>query len=84
MVDDGTWNRLSSEEQREYQALRPRFIQAVLDSGLLDEWGRKFLVKSDGDFSFLSDGGPPFAAIKSKSAAVIAALHSDAVQNCNR
>ena len=84
MVDDGTWNRLSLEEQREYQTLSPRFIQAVIDFGVLDEWGKQFQVAGDGDCFFLSNGGPPFAAIKSKSKAVIDALRTDAVQNYNR
>ena len=88
MVDNGTWNRLSEAERREFNSYSKRFISAVQKSGTFDGWafGQEYGVREDSGVYYLarSDDRQPFAGITSKSRAVIDALLTDAVQNYGR
>ena len=86
MVDIGTWDRLTSEEQSEYRAFHNRFVAAVKASGTGDgvDFLQKYQIVSDGDHYFLTNGAGVFAGIKSRSRAVIEALFTDAIQNYGR
>jgi hypothetical protein len=88
MVDTGTFNRLSADEQNEYQRYSSRFIKAVLKSDAIDglDFQNKYQLHSDGEYYYLASSGTaqPFAGIKSKFKGAIEALLSDAVQNYGR
>ena len=88
MVDTGTFNRLSADEQNKYQKYSSRFIKAVLESDASDGWDfqNKYHVYSDGEYYYLakSKESQPFAGIKSKYKGAIEALLTDAVQNYGR
>ncbi len=86
MVDQGSWNRLSLEEQNEYQHYSGQFIEAVFASGTADgiDFSQKYKVASEGDFFFLTNGSSAFAGIKSQSRRVFETLLADAAQNYGR
>lgn len=86
MVDTGTWNRLSADEQNEYQQFSSRFVQAVLSSGLRDggEFYSHFSLKEDNGGFVLTDGIEIFANIRCRNRKTIEALLTDAVQNFGR
>lgn len=89
MVDSGTFNRLSKEEQSEYLSHSSRFITAVQEhSKTIDGsgFGQKYkLQNSDGLWYLVGpENDEPFAGIQSKHKAVIEALFTDAVQNYGR
>jgi hypothetical protein len=88
MVDTGTFNRLSADEQNEYQRYSSKFVRAVLKSGTYDgyDFEQKYLTQNKGEIWFLSTSadGEPFAGIKVSSKKVIETLLSDAVQNFGR
>jgi hypothetical protein len=86
MVDTGTWNRLSADEQNEYQQFSSRFVQAVLSSGLRDggEFHSRFSVKEDNGGFILTDGNEIFANIRCRNRKTIEALLTEAVQNFGR
>jgi len=83
MVDTGTLNRLSDDEQNEYHQFSSRFVRAVLSSGLRDgaEFKQRFSVKEDCGGFVLTDGGEIFANIRCRNRKTIEALVTDAVQN---
>jgi len=88
MVDTGTFNKLSANEQSEYQRYSSKFIKSVLKSDAYDgyDFEQKYMIQEAGGYYFMakSENNLPFAGIKSKSKAVIDALLCDAVQNYGR
>lgn len=88
MVDTGTFNRLSANDQSEYQRYSSRFIKSVLKSDALDgfDFEQKYRVQEKEGKFFLakSQTDSPFAGIESSSRAVIEALLCNAVQNYGR
>jgi hypothetical protein len=86
MVDTGTWNRLSADEQNEYQQYSSRFVKAVLSSGLRDggEFHSRFFLKEENGGFVLTDGIEIFANIRCRNRKTIEALLTDAVQNFGR
>ncbi len=88
MVDTGTFNKLSANEQSEYQRYSSRFVRAVLKSDALDgyDFEQKYIPQNKDGIWFLSkfENGDPFAGIKVSSKKVIEALLTDAVQNYGR
>jgi hypothetical protein len=88
MVDTGTFNRLSPDEQNEYQRYSSRFIKAVRNSDAQDgfDFQNKYKVFTDGEYFYLaaSQESTPFAGIKSRFKGAIEALLTDAVQNYGR
>lgn len=88
MVDTGTFNRLSPDEQNEYQRYSSRFIKAVRNSDVQDgfDFQEKYKVFTDGEYYYLaeSQNSIPFAGIKSRFKGAIEALLTDAVQNYGR
>lgn len=86
MVDTGTYNRMSADEQSEFQRYTNRFVKAVIAAGITDgfEFQQQYRVESDGEWFYLSNGTGAFAGIKSRYKRAIEALHTDAVQNLGR
>lgn len=86
VVDIGTWNRLSAEDQSEYRRHHLLFTKAVLQSEIADGWdfGETYHVESDGEYFFLTNGSGPLAGIRCRSKKVIEALLTDAIQNYGR
>lgn len=88
MVDTGTFNRLSTSEQDEYQRYSSRFVRSVLKSDAADghDFAQKYQVKNiDGAWCISKpESREPFAGIAVSSKAVIEALLADAVQNYGR
>ena len=88
MVDTGTFNQLSANDQNEYQRYSSRFIYSVLKSDSIDgfDFKRKYKIQEKEGVFFLakSKTDPPFAGIESVSKAVIEALLCNAVQNYGR
>lgn len=86
VVDMGTWDRLSADDQNEYRRHSAHFVKAVLQSACADGWDfqQTYHVASDGELFFLTDGSGPFAGIRCRSRKVIEALLADAVQNYGR
>ncbi|GAA5441887.1 hypothetical protein Misp06_00048 [Microbulbifer sp. NBRC 101763] len=88
MVDVGTFNRLSPDEQSEYQRHADKFVRAVLKSGTQDSYDfeEKYPIQNINGMWCLAKSGSTeaFAGIKSSSKAVIEALLTGAVQNYGR
>jgi len=88
VVDVATFNRLSSEEQNEYQQHAGKFVRAVLKSGAQDgyDFEEKYPIQNiNGKWCLAKLGSTnAFSGIKSNSKAVIEALLTDAVQNYGR
>lgn len=88
MVDTGTFNRLSANDQSEYQRYSSRFVKSVLKSDAFDgfDFEQKYPIYEKEGLFFLAktETDAPFAGIKSSSKAVIEALLCDAVQNYGR
>jgi len=85
-MDQGTWNRLTAEQQSAVRSLTPQFIKAVQSSGAFDGWdfGQRFRVVAR-DHSFcISDGASELSGIHHSDRAVLEALMTDAVQNYGR
>jgi hypothetical protein len=85
-MDQGTWNRLSGEQQQAVRALSKRFIKAVQSSSACDGWDfhKKYSVQQVGSEFVVSDGVSPLPGISHADRAVIEALMTDAIQNYGR
>ena len=88
MVDSLTYNKMSSNEQDEYEKYGTDFIQAVFKSKAIDgiDFAKKYKIKSDGDIWYIShmNDNVPLANIKTNSKFVIEALWANAAQNYGR
>jgi len=88
MVDTGTYSRMSSDEQKEFNKYLSTFIRAVLKSDATDgiEFEKRYTIQKAGNTWFISTPGShePFADIKIENKAVIEALFADTVQNYGR
>jgi hypothetical protein len=88
MVDTGTYNKMSSNEQNEFNKYSSSFIRAVQKSDAVDgyEFEQKYQVQGSENNWFIAKVGSnkPFAGITTKSKAVAEALLSDAAQNYGR
>jgi hypothetical protein len=86
MVDTGTFNRLSADEQNEYHRYSSKFIRAVLKTDANDvyDFEQKYLPQNKGGTWFLSKSvnGDPLAGIKVSSKKVIESLLTDAYLWC--
>lgn len=88
MVDTGTYNKLSSNEQNEFNKYSSRFIRAVQKSDAIDgyDFEQKYQIQGSENSWFIAKAGSnePFAGITTRSKAVAEALLTDAVQNYGR
>jgi len=88
MVDTGTFNKLSANEQNEYKRYSSRFVRAVLKSDAQDgyDFEQKYLPHNKDGIWFLSksQSDDPFAGMTVSSKNVIEALLTDAAQNYGR
>jgi hypothetical protein len=85
-MDDGTWNRLSEEEQKAVRSLSSGLPQKVAKTGFLDGWdfSKKFTVRKEGGEFVISDGKSSLSGIKHPNKRVIDALMTDIIQNYGR
>ena len=86
MVDLGTWDRLSPEEQCEFKRLHERFVGVVHDTGITDgaSFAEQYRVEQFGETFRVTNGTDCLAEIESPHEAVIQALFADACQNLGR
>lgn len=85
-MDEGTWNRLTVEQQSAVRSLTKRFIKAVQSSEATDGWdfSQKYSVQRSGTSYVISNGSKPLAGISHPDKEVMEALMTDAVQNYGR
>lgn len=86
MVDLGTWNRLSPEEQTEFNRLHERFVEAVHSTGISDgaTFAGQYRVERFGKAFRVTNGTDCLEEIESPYEAAIRALLADACQNLGR
>ena len=85
-MDEGTWNRLTPEQQSAVRSLTTIFIKAVQSSEASDGWdfSQKYSVQPSGGAYVISNGAKPLAGISHPDKQVMEALMTDAVQNYGR
>ena len=85
-MDDGTWNRLSEEEQAAVRSLSDGLPHKVAKTGLFDGWefSKKFTVRKEAGQFIISDGKVSLPGIRHPNKRVIDALMTDIVQNYGR
>ncbi len=86
MVDVATWNKLTLEEQQEFDSVLSKYATAIQDSRARDgiEFAQMYRVDSDGESYFITDGKEIVGGIKYKSKALVNALFREAVMNYGR
>lgn len=85
-MDQGTWNRLTPEEQSVVRSLSSGLPKKVAATGMFDGWefSQKYAVVQDGEEWIISDGSNTLPGIRHNNKKVINALMTDAVQNYER
>ena len=85
-MDEGTWTRLTAEQQSAVRSLTTRFIKAVKASEASDGWdfSQKYSVGQSGDSYVITNGVKPLPGISHSDKQVMEALMTDAVQNYGR
>jgi hypothetical protein len=86
MVDLITWNSLTEEDRREFDALRIQFVKAVIGSSARDgvEFAEMYRVEGKDENYYITDGETVLGGIQRGSRALIEALFNDAAMNYGR
>ncbi len=85
-MDEGTWNRLTAEQQSAVRSLSKSFIKAVQVSEAFDGWdfSQNYSVQPSGNLFVISNGTRALPGIAHADKKVLDALMTEAVQNYGR
>jgi hypothetical protein len=86
MVDLETWDRLTAEEQREFDRLLPQLVQAVVISRARDgsDFAEMYRVEGGDQDFYITDGAAVLGDMRHQSRAVMEALFKEAAMNYGR
>ena len=86
MVDIATWNSLSKDGKREFEAVLPAFAEAVKSSqaGYGSDFALTYRVEGGAEAYFLTDGESVLGGLRYRSKALAEALLQEAVLNFGR